>query len=279
MKKIIFTILGVAILLGFSFYNKNFTDVVLTEEEIYEVIREQMLERSPEIKIKTTKDIMQSLGNLDGIFERVGEIDNSETSQDGDYLASACYGLECSWKYSIVGTSVMMTLEPKYLSTNKEENILTKRINAVIAELDLDEKSDYDKVKEIHDYIINRVTYDESLTKPSAYSAMVDKSTTCQGYSTLAYRMLTDVGIDTRIIKGHANSTPHMWNIVKVDNEWYNIDLTWDDPVSLSGEEVLRYDFFLKSERDFTGHIRNPEYEMETFTNKYPISETSYGHK
>ena len=42
-------------------------------------------------------------------------------------------------------------------------------------------------------------------------------------------------------------SENHIWNAVFVDNKWYHLDLTWDDPVSNNGKDVLEYTFFLIS--------------------------------
>ena len=45
---------------------------------------------------------------------------------------------------------------------------------------------------------------------------------------------------------GIGNGGGHAWNKVKVDGSWYNIDLTWDDPVS--SRPILSYDYFLVSD-------------------------------
>ena len=37
----------------------------------------------------------------------------------------------------------------------------------------------------------------------------------------------------------------HIWNAVNIDDKWYHIDLTWDDPVIPNGEQVLEHDYFL----------------------------------
>ena len=41
------------------------------------------------------------------------------------------------------------------------------------------------------------------------------------------------------------SSENHIWNLVNVDNNWYHLDLTWDDPVTSNGTDVLEYDYFL----------------------------------
>ena len=42
-----------------------------------------------------------------------------------------------------------------------------------------------------------------------------------------------------------ASSDMHIWNVVNVNGQWLNLDLTWDDPISIDGLDYLEYDFFL----------------------------------
>ena len=39
-------------------------------------------------------------------------------------------------------------------------------------------------------------------------------------------------------------SDQHVWNAVYLDNTWYHLDLTWDDPVTSTGENLLEHKFF-----------------------------------
>ena len=41
------------------------------------------------------------------------------------------------------------------------------------------------------------------------------------------------------------SSSNHVWNYVYLDNGWYNLDLTWDDPISKNGKDLLEHTFFL----------------------------------
>ena len=49
----------------------------------------------------------------------------------------------------------------------------------------------------------------------------------CSGYSDAMGIFLDKLGIDNYKI---SNDT-HIWNLVKVNNKWLHIDLTWDDPI------------------------------------------------
>jgi len=104
----------------------------------------------------------------------------------------------------------------------------------------------------------------------------VRKSSTCQGYMSLAYKMFTEAGIPSRIITGTGNKDSHGWNIVYLEGKWYNIDCTWDDPITLNGKDVIIYDYYLKSEEEFKGHLRDAEFTSEEFLSQYPIAEKSY---
>ena len=90
--------------------------------------------------------------------------------------------------------------------------------------LDLSNKTDYQKVKAIYDYICSNVTYDhdnlndESYSlKYTAYAALINKTAVCQGYASLFYRLALDAGVDTSGIE-----TPDAWQGYTQDNYQYN---------------------------------------------------------
>jgi hypothetical protein len=245
---------------------------VESERELVNTIHKALLNRKESVTIKYS--IPDYKLDLDKLFEKVLSIDKKLTSRDGDYLY---YSLS-SWsaQAKMIGSNTTLNCRFTYKTTSEEEQLLDKKIKSVLKALELEEASDYEKVKAIHDYIINRVSYDTKLEKSSAYNALNEKSAVCEGYSTLAYRMFLEAGLESRIISGTGDGVPHAWNIVKVKGKWYNIDLTWDDPVTSSGKPMLVYDYFLKSTKDFKGHKRDAKYKTEEFVTAYPISKTSY---
>jgi len=64
----------------------------------------------------------------------------------------------------------------------------------------------------------------------------------CQGYA-LAFKLCMDIlGIESKVILGMTPEGKHAWNAVKLDGEWYYIDVTWDDPVpDAEGKVVYNY--------------------------------------
>ncbi len=249
------------------------TEVTIkSEKELVKILYQTLLNREEKIVIKhSLSDYRMDLNDL---LTKIYAIDDENTAKDSDYLK---YSL-VRWGYSgtKIGKKTTLNFEFTYKTTLAEEKAVDKKVKSILQELELEGASDFEKVKKIHDYIINRVSYDNSLEKASAYDALIDKSAVCEGYSMLAYRMFTQAGLKCKIIAGTGNGGSHAWNIVKVKDKWYNIDLTWDDPISSDKKPMLVYDFFLKNTKDFVDHKRSAEYKTEEFVKTYPISKTSY---
>lgn len=53
----------------------------------------------------------------------------------------------------------------------------------------------------------------------------------------------------------------HIWNLVKVGNEWLHLDLTWDDPITENGEDKLEI-YFLLIDNDRLEELDTGEHEF-----------------
>ena len=106
-----------------------------------------------------------------------------------------------------------------------------------------------DKIKIIHDYIINNTKYDKERSdknniqymSDTAYGALIEGHALCGGYTDAMMLFLERFNIKSY----KKSSDNHIWNYVYLDNKWYNLDLTWDDPVTKDGRDILEYNFFL----------------------------------
>ncbi len=118
-----------------------------------------------------------------------------------------------------------------------------------------------DAVKErmLYDYIITHSTYNQNaqwdhLTEDNwtAYGVMVNGTGVCESY-TEAFQTLCNavgincIGIDGIAKAGEANGQDvfgdHKWNAVKLNGEWYQCDITFDDPVG-APEGYVGHEFF-----------------------------------
>ena len=132
----------------------------------------------------------------------------------------------------------------------KVENIRTNTINSLY------NLSDYDKVKNIHDALANSLEYDTTYSNSNThniYGALIQKNVVCEGYAKTFKYMLDELNIENILVSGTATNTTgktesHMWNYVKLNGNWYGIDVTWDDPIIIGGtlKNNIRRDYFLR---------------------------------
>ncbi|MCU6792114.1 Ig-like domain-containing protein [Paenibacillus sp. WQ 127069] len=119
-----------------------------------------------------------------------------------------------------------------YWETEDQSKDVAARVSDILSEIITPDMNDFQKEKAIHDWIISNLAYDTSLVQHSAYAGLFgNRKTVCQGYALLAYRMLSDAGLENKIIEGTAGGQLHTWNLVKLEGNWYHLDTTWDDPV------------------------------------------------
>lgn len=110
--------------------------------------------------------------------------------------------------------------------------------------------SEYDRELYTHDYLIDLCEYDKNVDPENSdkndpkiytvYGALVDKLAVCEGYARAFQLLLNKAGVDCIGISGKGGDELHMWNAVKLDGQWYNVDVTWDD----REEAYLKYNFF-----------------------------------
>lgn len=110
--------------------------------------------------------------------------------------------------------------------------------------------SDYEQLKYIHDWIINNTVYTntDAEYEYEADGPVVYGRAVCEGYSKAFMYFAQSLGFPCICSVGTSQLEPHMWNMVKVGGAWYNVDVTWDDPVSADGTQTLRHDYFLISD-------------------------------
>ncbi|MBQ8856998.1 MAG: hypothetical protein IJ024_02515, partial [Lachnospiraceae bacterium] len=138
--------------------------------------------------------------------------------------------------------------------------------------------NDLQKARALHDWIVQHVSYDHSLSNYDAYDAIVSRSAVCQGY-TLAYAALLEkAGIEFDYCRSSAMN--HIWNYVKIDGNWYHVDTTWDDPSWGSGGDdrtgYVRHTFFLNSDTKIQQPASGSTDTHHSWTGTKTCSSTTY---
>ncbi|MBO7204843.1 MAG: hypothetical protein J6V08_00260 [Candidatus Methanomethylophilaceae archaeon] len=154
-------------------------------------------------------------------------------------------------------------IEPVAEATDKADAIddLQSAVDTEVDKYITEGKLRYDLIKGFHDRIIDNCRYDKPATLlpqgtyDNAYNILgvfCDEEAVCQGYA-MAMKYLCDIaGIPCINISGDAYTEPgsapegHMWNYIQMDDgKWYCLDVTWDDPTTSDGRDILRFDYFL----------------------------------
>jgi len=99
---------------------------------------------------------------------------------------------------------------------------------------DVPDGADYEKELYLHDRLSVLSEYSsEADTIYTPYGMLVLHQANCEGYSRTFQWLLRQLGIQNRVITGTATSSEgtenHMWNVVTLDGQEYNVDVTWDD--------------------------------------------------
>lgn len=160
-----------------------------------------------------------------------------------------------------ISDSGEITLNIKYLYTDDKINAINKKIDEVLKNNINDSMDDYEKIKVIHDYIINNAKYDvkrnnENISQYNSYIAygpLIEGYATCNGYTDAMALFLNKLGYKNFKIAttpDDKNLTGHIWNAVYLNNKWLHLDVTWDDPVSEDGKDYLLHKYFLITDEE-----------------------------
>lgn len=124
--------------------------------------------------------------------------------------------------------------------------------------------SDYERVKTVYEYLIDTVEYRAgSADSQNVQSALLYRMSVCAGYAKAFQYILHRMGLFCTYITGQTkDGGDHGWNMVRIDGEYYYVDVTWGDPVfagQADGESVgnvTNYNYLCCTEYDlFKTHV------------------------
>lgn len=165
------------------------------------------------------------------------------------------------------------------------QNYMQNIVNQIVEQTKLD--SPEKKAKRIHDWLVATVEYDtnsNSNNKFHIYGALHDQKAVCEGYARAYKYLMEQVGVPCVLVSGTATNSQgqteaHAWNYVQINNKWYAVDVTWDDPVIEGGGQLsndAKYRYFLKGSDSFKkDHKEDGVVSENSMKFSYPRLETS----
>ena len=166
-----------------------------------------------------------------------------------------------------------ITLNITHVYNKDEISVVNDQIDTFIKDNINDSMNNEEKIKSFHDYIVNNTKFDTEIenssdrlnsTSYTAYGLLINHKAICGGYTDTMAIYLDKINIPNLRI----STNEHVWNLVYLNDKWLNLDVTWDDPVTSNGTDMLMYDYYLIDtntllSKDTTQHNFNKEIYLE----------------
>ena len=172
------------------------------------------------------------------------------------------------------GYELEISIEYKNSYPEEKRKLIDNKVEQIIKELIKEDMEDKEKIKIVHDYIINNTVYDEDfcikenqeeckVTSPyqsdTAYGVLFEHYGICSGYTDTMAIFLDKLNIANYRVTNDS----HTWNAVKIENIWYHLDVTWDDPIYK--EDILEHTYFLITTEEDSKQEKTHDFNKEIF--------------
>ncbi|WP_051541695.1 transglutaminase domain-containing protein [Clostridium lundense] len=217
--------------------SKN-SKVVGSKDELYNAVNEDFNKGISDISIYIDNKSMNPLeieDVINGIFKE-------------DYTGYYSIG-NINYDYTKVKITYPYNISKKdYLSIRKN---LENKADEVISKIIKKDMNDLQKEYAIHDYIVSNTAYDyDNFIKGTVpnegyypFGILMNGKGVCNGYALTMKMLLNKVGVECEKVDGTTSEGEHAWNIVKINNNYYHVDTTWDDPVP-DDKNKISYQYF-----------------------------------
>ncbi|WP_341300154.1 transglutaminase domain-containing protein [Lysinibacillus sp. FSL H8-0500] len=276
MRKYIYNVVIILFVLQMSHvqvlanYKKDSIATAQSIETLQSLIFQEVMQFSTEFSIQYT-------GDLADIKDELTEI--TKNAIQNDYLYANISSFK--WNYNGTNNHLVIDFTFTYHLSQAEEAFVAQTLATITAPMH--GFSDIQKLQAAHDFIVLSTEYSKETegSQYSPYTLLKENKGVCQAYALVLYRMLEMLGFEVRYVPGNAGEQLHAWVLVKLEQDWYHIDVTWDDPLPDRKGEV-RYQYFLLSDRQLSrdhtwDYARFPAATSEKYTEMQQLTKTQSG--
>lgn len=151
---------------------------------------------------------------------------------------------------SLTNLQIAATMSSDIFLSDKETKVY-QEMKDILASLISQKDSKVEQVRKVHDWLVLNTKYDTrvysntSIPEESyeAVGLILNHTAVCSGYAEAFQIFMALLDINCKVVTGTADGVNHAWNMVQLDNDWYQIDVTWDDP--LPDTNKVSYSYFL----------------------------------
>lgn len=157
------------------------------------------------------------------------------------------FWIASSFTYCYSGNKTTLKLTSMFSPSEQQKALkqLNNKVNSIISQAPAN-ASEYELELFFHDYIVKNCKYQnvnalkvQNMRIFTCYGCLVENAAVCEGMAKSMQLLLNSVGIKCGTVVGSRGTEPHMWNVVKINNHWYHLDVTWD-----TGGEFQKYNYF-----------------------------------
>lgn len=205
---------------------------MLASEPIFKKVYEALERHDSQVRIVTTKDF----ASLSAICAAAAENATSSIYVNGFEFQRTIGVTTCFPKYSYG----VLQSQQYIADCKKKRSEIIGRCKA---------PTPYDTLLSIHNELAKMVQYkDDGKLSHSIVGPLLFGRGVCDGFSKTLKFILDELSIPCFVVNGTATdphtgkNESHAWNVVKIDNSWVHIDLTFD--TTISQPPVIRHDYF-----------------------------------
>ena len=202
------------------------------------------------------ENFSNTLFNNNTIF---GSVSGFIYYMSGDNIFSVTIAVTKTYQYELARAFADET----YLNVtkNSDTKLIYPIVKDILQKAIKPNMTDYEKEKAIHDYMVLNFSYQIADPTPeeafTTEGLLLNKTGVCQAYASNFAMFMNLMGIQCITQSGLGNGGDHLWAIIMLDGEWYNVDVTWDDPIpDVSGRVMYTFfnvtDEFLRKTHEWT---------------------------
>lgn len=152
-----------------------------------------------------------------------------------------------------ISSSDYLNIEKNVLISNdfytvSEYKSIIDKCLFLVKDIDIDDK-DINRFIKVYKYVIENINYDNDVVIKSKIEnqtlvgGLFNNKCVCEGYCKILQQLLSLVNIESVVVGagGAKESGGHLWNQVKIDDIWYNVDATYDSYLTHNNKEIMKY--------------------------------------
>lgn len=149
-----------------------------------------------------------------------------------------CFWVKTNYGWYNTGNQILLKLEFNYFYKGSEKETKIREVKSAVDKI-VAKASTFDteleKVLYVNDILESTTAYDNETAKNksdkyggkrTAWDCLCGHLTVCQGFGQAFSYIMKELGIECYTVQ--SNDANHIWNVVKIGNDYYHIDTTWN---------------------------------------------------